>query len=83
MIGKLLFTLVAVAVVWVGFKRFGIKDQSQKSERVRKTEEAAKAATEATVEKEMKQVEDLRPCPICGAYVSADTTCERCASKDS
>ena len=82
MIGKLLFTIVAVFVVWVGFKRFGIKDGSEKPDRVKKTEQAAKAATEATVEKEMKQIEDLKPCPICGAYVSAGTTCDRCASKD-
>jgi len=73
---KILFTVGVVALVWIAFKRAGaLQDQSKKSERVKRAEEAAQAATESKV----KEAEDLVPCKSCGAYIPVGGTCPTCA----
>ncbi len=57
MIAKWLVLIAIVAVVWYGFKIIIRRNKEQQLARHRRKKEG---------------IEDLRPCPICDAYVGAN-----------
>jgi len=76
-IQKLIVLAAIVAAVWYGFKFLGRLQQARKAEaklREGKNGQPAKKSGEAA-RRRGDAVEDLVPCPSCGAYVRAGSTC--------
>jgi uncharacterized protein len=76
-IQKLIVLAAVVAAVWYGFKFLGRLQQARKEEaklREGKNGQPAKKAGEAA-QRPGDAIEDLVPCPSCGAYVRAGSTC--------
>jgi len=59
---KVLFTIAVVIVVWQGFKWLKRRDELQ-SQRAQDEVERESAAARA-------DIEDMVPCPDCGAYIA-------------
>jgi hypothetical protein len=79
-IQKLIVLAAVIAAVWYGFKFLGRLQETRKAEaKLRETQggrPAKKAETKAAkAAKPEGEVEDLVPCPGCGAYVRAGGKC--------
>ncbi|MEQ8354369.1 MAG: hypothetical protein RH942_02430 [Kiloniellaceae bacterium] len=78
-IQKLIVLAAVVAAVWYGFKFLGRLQRARKAEAKLREGEDAKPARKAAAREKASggggQVEDLVPCPSCGAYVRAGSTC--------
>jgi uncharacterized protein len=78
---KLIVLAAIVAAVWYGFKFLGRLQQARKAEaKLREAQDGRPArkpdgAGQRGAAKGGRQVEDLVPCPSCGAYVQAGTKC--------
>ncbi|MGF1628751.1 MAG: hypothetical protein ACFCUT_04720 [Kiloniellaceae bacterium] len=78
---KLIVLAVVVAVVWYGFKFLGRLQAARKAEAKLREAEGTRPARKSSGQaaKSAKsgngEVEDLVPCPSCGAYVRAGSTC--------
>ncbi len=82
-IQKLIVLAAVVAAVWFGFKFLGRLQEARKAEaklREGKGKEPAPKAKPSKDDGAGGQVEDLVPCPSCGAYVRAGSTCS-CGQK--
>jgi len=81
-IQKLIVLAAIVAAVWYGFKFLGRLQEARKAEaklREGKNGKPAKKSSDGA-ESRRDQVEDLVPCPSCGAYVKVGSTCS-CGQK--
>ncbi|PIW27008.1 MAG: hypothetical protein COW30_12210 [Rhodospirillales bacterium CG15_BIG_FIL_POST_REV_8_21_14_020_66_15] len=65
---KLLFTALAIAAVWYGFKWLG-RVQARQKELAR--ERARRMKDTGTPRGRAPEVEDMMECPTCGAFVAA------------
>ena len=74
---KLIVLAVVVAAVWYGFKFLGRLQQARKAEAKLRESGAGRPPKKAPGQagKGEVGVEDLVPCPSCGAYVRAGSTC--------
>ena len=75
---KLIVLALVVAVVWYGFRFLGRLQAARKAEAKLREREGGRAAKKSSKESEKdskSMVEDLVPCPSCGAYVRAGSTC--------
>jgi hypothetical protein len=87
-LGKLILTALVVWLAWMVFKKIGA---TARGDRPRKTpadraREAAEATTrartgEAPPSDQGPPTVDLIPCPSCGNFIAAGTTCS-CGYKD-
>lgn len=69
---KVIFTVLVVYVIWFSFKNWARIQAAYKEVQDEKDREAG-----ANIKAKPRQpvVQDLVPCPKCGAYVAAGTTC--------
>lgn len=69
---KLIFTIGVVYVIWFSFKNWARIQSAYKEVQDEKAREAG-----ANIKSKPRQpvVQDLVPCPKCGAYVAAGTAC--------
>jgi hypothetical protein len=68
---KILFTVVVIYLVWVGFKyRRRITEVTKNV-----MEERARAAEAAARKPGMPVAQDLVPCAKCGSYIAVGTRC--------
>jgi len=78
-IQKLIVLAAVVAAVWYGFKFLGRLQEARKAEaKLRKADGARPARQAGAHDKAAKtagEVEDLVPCPGCGAYIQAGSKC--------
>jgi hypothetical protein len=77
---KLIVLAAVVAIVWYGFKFLGRLQAARKAEAKLREQQgprpAKKSSRQAGVGKGGGgEVQDLVPCPSCGAYVHAGSTC--------
>lgn len=75
---KLIVLVAIVAAVWYGFKFLGrLQKQRAEEAKLREAQGArpAKKAAKAAEKGGKGAVEDLVPCPSCGAYVRAGSIC--------
>lgn len=75
---KLIILAVVVAAVWYGFKFLGRLQQARKAEAKLREAEGGRPARKSSGQAAKggkDAVEDLVPCPSCGAYVRAGSTC--------
>ena len=75
---KLILLAAVVAAVWYGFKFLGRLQKARDEEARLREKRAARPAKKASAEAARSgagTVEDLVPCPKCGAYVRAGSTC--------
>jgi len=73
---KLIVLAAVVAAVWYGFKFLGRLQKAREAEAKLREQEAARPAKRSSGESQKSgAVEDLVPCPSCGAYVRAGSTC--------
>lgn len=75
---KLIVFAAVVAIVWYGFKFLGRLQATREAEERLREREAARPSRKSAGEPARERrdaVEDLVPCPNCGAYVRAGTTC--------
>jgi len=75
---KLIVLAAVIAAVWYGFKFLGRLQAARKAEaKLREAEGArpARKSSEQAAKGGKDAVEDLVPCPSCGAYVRAGSTC--------
>ena len=61
---KLLFTILAVIVVWQGFKLYRRREAARLAEQRRQSVDRGAAARASA-----DGIEQTQPCPVCGAYV--------------
>ncbi len=61
---KLLFTILAVVIVWQGFKLYQRREAARLAEKRRQSVDHGGAARPPA-----EGIEETRPCPVCGAYV--------------
>ncbi|MBX7200167.1 MAG: hypothetical protein K1X51_12435 [Rhodospirillaceae bacterium] len=69
---KLLFTIGLVYVVWFSFKNWA---RIQSAYKEVQDEKARQAGAHVKPKSRQPVVQDLVPCPKCGAYVAAGTAC--------
>ena len=69
---KLLFTIGLVYVVWFSFKNWA---RIQNAYKEVQDEKARQAGVAPKPKSRQPVVQDLVPCPKCGAYVAAGTAC--------
>jgi len=71
---KLLFTVVAVLVVWYGFRWVGRVQARNRveAERRMRTDASSGARPGAAEPQRRKGVENMAACPTCGDYVAAN-----------
>jgi len=76
---KLIVLALVVALVWYGFKFLGRLQAARKEEARLREQQGGRPAKKSSAEAERGgragAVEDLVPCPSCGAYVRAGSTC--------
>ena len=80
---KLIVLAAVVAAVWYGFKFLGRLQRAREAEAKLRESESTRPARKSSGEtakggpgkREGGEVEDLVPCPSCGAYVRAGSTC--------
>jgi hypothetical protein len=80
---KLIVLAVVVAVVWYGFKFLGRLQAARQAEAKLREQQGGRPTAKSSDAppkggkggKAADQVEDLVPCPSCGAYVRAGSTC--------
>lgn len=75
---KLIVLAAVVAAVWYGFKFLGRLQKAREEEARLREQQAARPAKKNAGETRrggQGTVEDLVPCPKCGAYVRAGSTC--------
>jgi membrane protein implicated in regulation of membrane protease activity len=72
---KLIVLALVVAVVWYGFRFLGRLQKARKEEAKLRQQQGAQPAKKAARDDGKGAVEDLVPCPSCGAYVRAGSTC--------
>lgn len=82
-LGKILFTVLVVVVVWWVFKTIqrrhaAMSDQSPRPRAHERAANAAREAVRATMEKRGQDavVEDLEKCPKCGTYKPRGAACQ-------
>ena len=69
---KILFTIVAVVVIWYGFRAFGNLQARAQNKRSRTKPKARPARNDVQDDQPgMTDVENMIKCPACGDYVSA------------
>ncbi len=73
---KLIFTVLVVYVIWFSFKNWA-RIQAAYKEVQDEKDRAAGIAPQGKSKSKPRQpvVQDLVPCPKCGAYVAAGTAC--------
>lgn len=72
---KLIVLALVVAVVWYGFRFLGRLQKARKEEAKLRERQGAQPARSAARDDGNGTIEDLVPCPSCGAYVRAGSTC--------
>ncbi|HMA14443.1 MAG TPA: hypothetical protein VKP12_06645 [Kiloniellaceae bacterium] len=72
---KLIVLALVVAVVWYGFRFLGRLQKARKEEAKLRQQQGPQPAKKAARDDAKGAVEDLVPCPSCGAYVRAGSTC--------
>ena len=75
---KLIVLAAVIAAVWYGFKFLGRLQKAREHEARLHEKQTARPARKAADEGRKggeKDIEDLVPCPSCGAYVRAGSTC--------
>ena len=72
---KLIVLALIVALVWYGFRFLGRLQAARKADARLREAEGARPARKAAHESGGGTVEDLVPCPSCGSYVRAGSTC--------
>ncbi|MGF1592600.1 MAG: hypothetical protein ACFCUW_04930 [Kiloniellaceae bacterium] len=77
---KLIVLAAVVAAVWYGFKFLGRLQAARQAEAKLREKQGGRPAAKSSESppkggKAENQVEDLVPCPSCGAYVRAGSTC--------
>jgi uncharacterized protein len=72
---KLIVLALVVAVVWYGFRFLGRLQAARKAEAKLREQQGGRPAKKSSAPPGKGEVEDLVPCPSCGAYVRAGSTC--------
>lgn len=72
---KLIVLALVVALVWYGFRFLGRLQAARKAEARLREAEGARPAKQSARDAGQATVEDLVPCPSCGSYVRAGSTC--------
>jgi hypothetical protein len=78
-IQKLIVLVAVIAAVWYGFKFLGRLQQARKAEAKLREANGGRPAKKAEAHHKAArgggEVEDLVPCPACGAYIQAGSKC--------
>lgn len=72
---KLIVLALIVALVWYGFRFLGRLQAARKAEARLREAEGPRPAKQSARDAGRGTVEDLVPCPACGSYVRAGSTC--------
>lgn len=83
-LGKLLFTLAAIVVVWMAFKHAGrlLGESRRDGPSVSGRQRRQPSATKSSAPREDSPATvDLVPCPECGSYIVRGGTCN-CGYED-
>jgi uncharacterized protein len=72
---KLIVLALIVALVWYGFRFLGRLQAARKAEARLREAEGGRPAKKSARDASQATVEDLVPCPSCGSYVRAGSTC--------